>query len=83
MPKNTSVPLGDHFAQFVDGQVSSGRFASVSEVLRVGLRLLEEHEYRVSELRAALIEGEESGEPRKIGQAEFLKGRRASLGVNG
>lgn len=61
MAKNTSIALGEHFANFVDQQVSSGRFGSVSEVVRAGLRILEEHEAKLEALRAALIKGEESG----------------------
>ena len=64
MPRNTSVSLGDHFTSFIDAEVKAGRYGSASEVVRAGLRLLQEHEARVKALEAALIEGEESGEPR-------------------
>ncbi len=61
MSRNTSITLSEHFARFVDDEIASGRFASASEVVRAGLRLLEEHEINVKALREALIEGEESG----------------------
>jgi len=63
MARNTSISLGDHFSSFVERQVTQGRYASTSEVVRAGLRLLEEHETRLEALRAALIEGENSGAP--------------------
>ena len=76
MSKNTSVSLGDHFAGFVEQQVARGRFASVSDVVRAGLRLLEEHEARVVALQAALVEGERSGEPEPFDFDDFLEHKR-------
>ena len=61
MSKNTSVSIGDHFASFIEAQVNDGRYSSASDVIRAGLRLLEEQEVRLAALQAALIEGERSG----------------------
>ena len=61
MAKNTSVSLGDHFDQFIAGQVDSGRYGSASEVVRAGLRLLETNESKLDVLRNALVAGEKSG----------------------
>jgi antitoxin ParD1/3/4 len=63
MKRNTSITLGDHFSAFVHGQVEAGRFGSASEVVRAGLRLLEESEAATAELRAQLLAGAESGDP--------------------
>lgn len=72
MSKNTSVSLGDHFANFIDTQVQGGRYGSASDVLRAGLRLLEEHEAKVKTLQDALIAGEKSGEARPFNSSTFL-----------
>jgi antitoxin ParD1/3/4 len=61
MQKNTSVTLGEHFEAFIASQVDRGRFSSVSETIRAGLRLLEEHEMKLAALRLALQQGENSG----------------------
>ena len=61
MSKNTSFSLGDHFVSFINSKVEEGRYGSASDVVRAGLRLLEEEEAKLSALRAALEEGEASG----------------------
>jgi antitoxin ParD1/3/4 len=53
MSKNTSISIGDHFAEFIDEQVRQGRYASASEVIHAGLRLLEEREASLRPLRVA------------------------------
>ena len=62
MSKNTSVSLGDPFVRFIESPVAGRHYGSASDVVRAGLRLLEEQETRLEALRAALIEGEQSGE---------------------
>lgn len=61
MAKNTSVTLGEHFDQFINQQLNSGRYGSASEVVRAGLRALEDQEIKILNLRNMLIEGENSG----------------------
>lgn len=60
MPRNTSVILGEHFDGFVAQKIEEGRYASVSEVIRAGLRKLEEDEAKLQALRNHLQAGEES-----------------------
>jgi len=60
MPRNTSVTLGDHFDQFVSEQIQKGRFQSVSEAVRAGLRKIEEDELKLEHLRDRLAQGKSS-----------------------
>jgi antitoxin ParD1/3/4 len=76
MSKNTSISLGNHFSRFVDEQVAEGRYGSVSDVIRAGLRLLEEHEAKVRALRSALIAGEESGASKPLDVDAFVRTKR-------
>ncbi len=59
MGRNTSIALSDHFQDFVDTQVSIGKYASVSEVIRAALRMLEDYEAKVAVLKAELQKGEQ------------------------
>jgi antitoxin ParD1/3/4 len=77
MARNTSFTLGDHFAEFVESKIAEGRYASASDVVRAGLRLLEEQEARLSALRAALIDGENSGPATPFDFDAFIARRRA------
>lgn len=61
MTKNTSISLGDHCDEFIAAQLKSGRYGSASEVVRAGLRVLEDMEARRERLRQLLEEGERSG----------------------
>ena len=58
MPRNTSVTIGNHFSDFIDSKIQSGRFESTSEAVRAGLRLLENQETQLDLLRKKLFFGE-------------------------
>jgi antitoxin ParD1/3/4 len=60
MNKNTSISIGEHFDSFIVTQIGTGRYASTSEVIRAGLRLLEQEEEKLKLLKQALIDGEQS-----------------------
>jgi len=59
--KNTSISLGDYFENFVSSQVSAGRYKNVSEVIRAGLRLLEDEDSKLIALRKEIQDGIDSG----------------------
>lgn len=76
MSKNTSISIGTELSDFVANQVESGRYGSASEVVRAGLRLLEEHEAKLRALRAALEHGERSGKPTEFDFDAFIERKR-------
>lgn len=72
MPRNTSVTLGEHFDKFVVEKINEGRFQSVSEVVRAGLRKLEEDEAKLLALRRKIQAGENSPLVENFDGEEFL-----------
>jgi antitoxin ParD1/3/4 len=77
MAKNTSISLGDHFERFINSQIEGGRYGSVSEVIRAGLRELEEREKKVGALRHFLIDGEKSGDAGALDMKAIKRKARA------
>ncbi|MFJ4172901.1 type II toxin-antitoxin system ParD family antitoxin [Microbacterium sp. NPDC089696] len=76
MAQNTSISLDEHFTGFLSRQVASGRYRSASEVVRAGLRLLEDQETHVAALRAALVSGENSGEAEPFDFDAFIASKK-------
>jgi antitoxin ParD1/3/4 len=76
MKKNTSITIGEQLGAFVERQIEQGRYGSASDVVRAGLRLLEEREAKLEALRAALIEGEQSGPPTPFDFDAFIARKR-------
>jgi len=72
MARNTSVTLGSHFDEFVSEKISQGRYQSISEVVRAGLRKLEEDESKLQVLKEKLQAGEDSPIVENFNSGEFL-----------
>ena len=83
MSKNTSITLGNHFEDFIQNRISAGRYKNASEVIRAGLRLLEEEEDKVTALRQAIQEGIDSGIAEDFEPEEFLKKLKTQRSSNG
>jgi len=77
MTKNTSISLGDHFENFVNDQISTGRFSNASELIRAGLRLLELEENKYKTLKSALELGEKSEKIEDFDAKQHLKNLHA------
>ncbi len=77
MGKNTSISLGNHFEDFIESTVNNGRFNNASEVVRAGLRLLEDEENKIIALRKAIQEGIDSGIAEDFEPTEFLRSLKA------
>jgi antitoxin ParD1/3/4 len=83
MGRNTSISLGDHFESFVDSKVSEGRFKNASEVIRAGLRLLEEQEAKLLMLKKAIQQGIDSGIVKDFDAAQHLATLKKARKKNG
>ena len=79
MSKNTSIALGDHLQNFVQEQVAKGRYGSASEVIRAGLRLLEEHDAKLAALRNAIQKGLDSGPAESFNFDDFISAKERDL----
>lgn len=82
MARNTSVSLGEHFSGFIEEKVREGRYGSASEVIRAGLRLLEEEEAKLARLKELIAEGEASGIAEDFDWDDFLARKRAQHGLD-
>ncbi len=76
--RTTSVALGTYFEDFIRAKISQGRYNNASEVIRAGLRLLEENEQQIVALKAAINEGIESGVAENFDPHEQLKVLKAA-----
>ena len=73
MSRNTSVSLGNYFEKFVDNSISEGRYQNASEVIRAGLRLLEQEENKILALKLSIKEGIESGINKNFNPEKLLQ----------
>ena len=69
--------MGAYFENFIRMKVEQGRYNNASEVIRAGLRLLEENESHLQELKMAIAEGIESGVASDFNAEEHLKSLKA------
>lgn len=83
MNRNTSISIGDYFDEFIQSKISAGRYKNASEVVRAGLRLLEEEENKVNLLRSAIQEGMESGIANDFNPVSNLKKLKANKSLDG
>ena len=83
MGRNTSMSLGDYFENFVDSSISEGRYKNASEVIRAGLRLLEEEENRIKVLKNVIQGGIDSGISKNFNPKKHLALLKANKKKNG
>jgi len=83
MSRNTSVSLGNYFDSFVQNNLASGRYKNASEIIRAGLRLLEDEEHKIIALKKAINEGIESGIDHNFNPKKHLNELKAKRNLNG
>ena len=82
MNRNTSISIGGYFDDFIKNRISAGRYKNASEVVRAGLRLLEEEENKVIALKGAIQEGFESGIAKDFDSESHLASLKVKKGSN-
>ena len=82
MNRNTSVILGNHFDQFIQSEIQSGRYKSASELIREALRILETERTKINAINEALVVGEASGDARQFDNEAFKLRMKAKLKEN-
>ena len=83
MGRTVTASLGAHYEEFIQYSIQCGRYNNASEVIRAGLRRLEEDESRLIALKNALEEGESSPDVTDFDAKEFLKELKAEKKKNG
>jgi antitoxin ParD1/3/4 len=83
MNKNTSISIGEYFDNFIKNKISEGRYKNASEVIRAGLRLLEEEENKAVALREAIREGIESEIVHDFNPDTYLKKLKSKKNLDG
>lgn len=83
MERNTSISIGKYFDSFIKSRISTGRYKNASEVVRAGLRLLEEEENRIMTLREAVQEGVDSGVAHDFNPETYLAELKSKKRLNG
>ena len=81
--KTQTLSLGEHWNSFIESRLETGRYATASEMVREGLRLLEEKEAdsKLEALRQALLEGEESGDAGELDMNAIRREARKEAGL--
>ncbi len=82
MDRNTSISIGNYFDNFIKSKISTGRYKNASEVVRAGLRLLEEEENKILLLKEAIQEGIDSGIAEDFNPETHLKALKAKKNSN-
>jgi len=83
MNRNTSISIGNYFDTFIQSSITTGRYKNASEVVRAGLRLLEEEENKVTALREAIQSGITSGIVTDFNPETHLASLKAKKKQNG
>ena len=83
MSRNTSISIGNYFDDFIQNRISAGRYKNASEVIRAGLRLLEEDENRIIALKESIQEGIKSGIASDFNPELHLDKLKAKRKLNG